>query len=145
MTSTSTSTEGCSSWTPPNAGSPVWLSIPVLDVVRARNFYSGAFKWTFKPASEKYPETDIAMFTFPDPSFSKLSGGLEKTDPADHRPGKGSSVVYFHVDDVDESLKLIKELGGSTVVERQPEGDMGWIARFSDTEGNVHGVYACKK
>lgn len=42
---------------------------------------------------------------------------------------------------IDETLKKIDGLGGSTVDERTPVGDMGFAAYFKDTEGNLMGLW----
>jgi len=35
----------------------------------------------------------------------------------------------------------VQRLGGSTVSEKQPVGDMGFAAYFKDSEGNVLGLW----
>ena len=52
-----------------------------------------------------------------------------------------SPVVVVDVDDIDAALKKIEGLGGKTVVSRQPVGEMGFSAYFTDTEGNLTGLW----
>ncbi|KAI9778429.1 MAG: hypothetical protein M1839_008075 [Geoglossum umbratile] len=132
------------SWTPPVFGSPCWIEIPAIDVTRAKTFYATVFNWTFKPGTETYPEDKIAMFSVPDPKLSGLGGGILKASDADHKPGKGGSVIYLWVTSIEEALKKIEENGGSVVLGKTAEGDQGWLAKFGDTEGNVHGIYTMK-
>jgi len=49
--------------------------------------------------------------------------------------------VVVEVDDIDDALKKIDGLGGSTVLARTPVGEMGFSAYFTDPEGNVIGLW----
>ncbi|KAI9819669.1 MAG: hypothetical protein M1832_003903 [Thelocarpon impressellum] len=131
-----------SAW-PPKAGSPVWLEVPAVDVQRAKTFFTAALDWEFKAAGEGYPEDQITMITFTDPAYPTLSGGIVKVDAAGFAPGKHvAPVFYLFVPSIDDSLERIKKAGGKVVEEKKPEGKTGLTAKFSDTEGNVHGLYA---
>jgi hypothetical protein len=50
-------------------------------------------------------------------------------------------VITVDVDDIDKALGKVESLGGSTVIPRQPVGDMGFVAYFRDPEGNVMGLW----
>ncbi|KAH0542334.1 hypothetical protein FGG08_003271 [Glutinoglossum americanum] len=144
MSDTTATDPAASSWTPPVFGSPCWIEIPATNVGRAKTFYVDVFNWTFKPATEAYPADRIAMFSVPDPKLSGLGGGIVNVGSAEHKPGSGGSVVYLWVDSIEETLAKVKNAGGSVVKEKSPEGDQGWLAKFGDTEGNVHGIYTMK-
>ncbi|WP_211355335.1 hypothetical protein [Blastococcus colisei] len=45
------------------------------------------------------------------------------------------------MDSIEDSLRRIGELGGSTVVGKTPVGEMGFAAYFTDPEGNVMGLW----
>ena len=49
--------------------------------------------------------------------------------------------ITLAVDDIDATLATIEEHGGSTVQGKQPVGDMGFAAYFSDSEGNIVGLW----
>jgi hypothetical protein len=79
-------------WTPPTVGSPCWVEIPAVDVQACKvlsspisqsncfssfatryitdipyqqKFYNSLFpSWEWKPATEKYPDEKLAMFSF---------------------------------------------------------------------------------
>jgi predicted enzyme related to lactoylglutathione lyase len=53
----------------------------------------------------------------------------------------GGPLVVVDVESIDEALQRIGELGGETVVAKQPVGDMGFSAYVRDTEGNVVGLW----
>ena len=122
-------------------GSPVWLEIPALDVGRCKAFFADALGWQFQPASDDYPEDVIALINFVDPNLPRFSGGIVKTCPTEHRAGTGASVTYYLVLDIVPALAKIEKAGGKTVMEKKPEGTFGHVAKFADTEGNVHGLF----
>ena len=121
------------------SGRVVHFEIPYEDGDRAQQFYQGAFDWQLQSmAGMGY----VLVSTGPtgnggpsEPGF--INGGmLSRTDS----PSPGPLVV-LHVPSIDEALRRIGELGGSTVVDRQPVGDMGFSAYARDTEGNVIGLW----
>jgi predicted enzyme related to lactoylglutathione lyase len=50
-------------------------------------------------------------------------------------------VITIEVASIDDSLKQIEKLGGRVVRDKQPVGNMGFAAYFSDSEGNVLGLW----
>jgi len=52
--------------------------------------------------------------------------------------------VTIAVKDIDATLATVKKLGGKQVGKKMPVGDMGFSAYFSDTEGNVIGLWQNK-
>lgn len=50
-------------------------------------------------------------------------------------------VITIEVASIDASLQQIEKLGGRVVRGKQPVGEMGFAAYFSDTEGNVLGLW----
>lgn len=41
------------------------------------------------------------------------------------------------VDDVDETVRRVEEAGGKTLMKKTAIPGVGWIAKFTDTEGNL--------
>ena len=117
----------------------VHFEIPADDVDRARTFYRSAFDWELTGMPEMgytivctTPTDDQGMPTEP----GSINGGmLARQDPVT------SPVITVAVDDIDKALERIGELGGETVLGRQPVGDMGFSAYFRDSEGNVVGLW----
>jgi predicted enzyme related to lactoylglutathione lyase len=67
-----------------------------------------------------------------------INGGFHK------RQGTSDAgpVVNIHVDDIDAKLAAVEAAGGRVVQPRTEVGEYGLsMALFSDTEGNVMGVY----
>ena len=64
-----------------------------------------------------------------------INGGLFKKQKDE------AVIIVITVGSIDDKLKKIKSAGGKVVMEKQPVGDMGFYAKFKDTEGNVIGVW----
>ncbi len=120
------------------SGRVVHFEIPVDDVDRARSFYAGAFGWQIMPM----PGMDYTIVaTGPSgdqgPTESGfINGGMMKRDGRFTSPN-----LVIDVADIETALKAVQDAGGSTVLERQPVGDMGFTAYFTDTEGNLVGLW----
>ncbi|KAI9881466.1 MAG: hypothetical protein M1830_000028 [Pleopsidium flavum] len=147
--------EASATWSPPAAGSPVWIEIPALDVERAKQFYTAVFAWTFQPGTDDYPENKLAMFAYPG---SKVSGGIAKVEDdakretmrqaiAAGKSGKcpGGMLTFFYVESIEEALEKVEKAGGRIVKGKEMEGKHGWHAVFADTEGNPGAVYKWKE
>jgi uncharacterized protein len=122
------------------SGRVVHFEIPFEDGDRARGFYREAFGWDVQEMPEMSytmvgsgPTTDQGMPT--EPGF--INGGLFKRDQG---PTTGP-VIVVDVESIDSSLKQIERLGGSTLVSKEPVADMGFVAYFKDSEGNVVGLW----
>jgi predicted enzyme related to lactoylglutathione lyase len=122
-------------------GRVVHFEIPFDDGDRARSFYSAAFGWQVM----ELPEMGYTMvMTGPsdqqtgptEPGF--INGGMFQR--SDEFPGKAPSVV-IDVPDIDDALGKVKDGGGTVVKERFPVGEMGFSAYFTDTEGNLVGLW----
>lgn len=122
------------------SGKVVHFEIPFENGDRAREFYREAFGWHIAYVPEvNYtmvstgPVTDQGM-----PSeLGYINGGMVER-------GVGPSpspVITVEVGDIGEALATIEKLGGSTVVGRTAVGDMGYTAYFSDSEGNMVGLW----
>jgi predicted enzyme related to lactoylglutathione lyase len=121
------------------SGQVVHFEIPAEDFDRASEFYRSAFGWDISPV----PEIDYAMVgtTPSDAEGSPLepgsiNGGLMLRDKDRTGP-----IVTIDVADIDEALRKIGELGGTTVLPKQPVMEMGYAAYFTDSEGNVMGLW----
>ncbi len=120
-------------------GRIVHFEIPFDDQDRASAFYERAFSWqlasmpgmgytlvTTGPSSQETGPSE--------PGF--INGGmLQRQTPIT------SPVLVIDVPDIDATLSTIGELGGSTVRGKEPVGDMGFAAYFTDSEGNLVGLW----
>ncbi|MET4078155.1 VOC family protein [Janibacter sp. UYMM211] len=106
------------------------IDIPVSDLARASEFYSGLFGWQIAevPGYEGYP-----MWQAP----NKISGG----GLAPRGEGFTQPRSYIEVDSIEETLAKVRESGGAVVMEKSPISETSWWAVFTDPDGNVVGVY----
>lgn len=120
-------------------GGVVHFEIPADDVGRAENFYREAFGWNVSTMPDmgytilSSTETDEqGMPTEP----GAINGGMMKRAQPLTAP-----IITISVEDIDQALKQVESLGGSTVLGRQPVGGMGFTAYFKDSEGNTMGMW----
>jgi uncharacterized protein len=121
------------------SGRVVHFEIPADDVERAKGFYRDAFGWTLN----SMPDMNYTMVgTTPTDERGMpkepgaINGGMmQRQEPLT------TPVVTVDVDDIDKTLERVESLGGSTVIPRQPVADMGFVAYFRDSEGNLMGLW----
>lgn len=118
----------------------VWADIPVLDLERAMKFYSHI---TQGPVVVMEGTEGVALVMGKDP-VSPDSG--EMVVSADlytgGKPSLDGPTIYFAAnDDIDGFVERVREAGGTVTDEKAFMGPMiGWIAFFTDSEGNRIGV-----
>jgi predicted enzyme related to lactoylglutathione lyase len=120
-------------------GGVVHFEIPADDVERAQGFYQDVFGWRIDPM----PDLSYALLISTEPGEDGrpsepgvINGGMM------HREGEISApVITIAVDDIDATLKHISSSGGSTVQGKLPVGSMGFSAYFTDSEGNIIGLW----
>ena len=121
------------------SGQVVHFEVPYDDAARARSFYSEVFGWDIQPVPEfEYnfvqtgPMTDEGMPAGP----GYIGGGMfQREEPV------GTPVITIDVEDMTKALATIAEHGGAVVREPSPVGDMGIAAYFTDSEGNLMGLW----
>jgi hypothetical protein len=65
-----------------------------------------------------------------------INGGIASGGGAITNP-----LITLDVPDIEVAFTRIEELGGKRVQERMTVGDMGFVAYFADSEGNVVGLW----
>ncbi|MBX7126888.1 MAG: VOC family protein [Cyclobacteriaceae bacterium] len=115
-----------------------WFEIPVTDMPRAKAFYEAIFE--IKMEEMDMPDLKYAMFPF-SPTAAKVSGGLAKS--AIHKPGASGSLVYLNANpDLQLVLNRIEKAGGKITMPKTSIGQNGFMAVFSDTEGNAIALHS---
>lgn len=126
----------------PPHGAPCWIELFSTDPPKLKEFYAAIFPaWDFsKP--ETYKDSDMEIFHFQEP---KAMGGciakVSSDAPRPHQQDNVGTTVYYYVKSLEDTKKMVLELGGKTVKERTPEGNHGWYVLFKDPEGNRFGAY----
>ena len=117
----------------------VHFEIPTKDPARASAFYSKAFGWQIT----QIPNFDYwgVMTTESDKdgrptSPGAINGGMGKVNDVLKVP-----TVTVSVADIDNALANIEKLGGKVAEKKTAVGNMGFTAYFTDTEGNVIGLW----
>ncbi len=125
------------------SGSVVHFEVPYDDADRARAFYSDVFGWKIQPVPEfdyNFVQTgataeDTGMPVEP----GYIGGGMFQRQEPVNRP-----VITISVDDMTAALAAIAEHGGAAVGDPMPVGEMGVAAYFTDSEGNLMGLWQSK-
>ena len=107
------------------SGDLVYFQINVADGEKAKAFYAGLFGWEIGHGNVE----EGFQFGGPTPHGGALGGG--KTDP---RP-----LVYFDVDELDDGIARVKELGGEAGEAK--ETGMGRYALCKDDQGVEFGIF----
>lgn len=121
------------------SGRVVHFEIPADDFGRASEFYRSAFGWEIS----KMPDMEYAMLgTAPSDENGApaepgaINGGMLKRDSDRNAP-----IVTIDVDDIEQALAKVVELGGRMVMPKQDVLGMGYSAYFTDSEGNLMGLW----
>jgi len=108
------------------SGDLVYFQINVADGERAKAFYGDLFGW------QPIPGSVPSGFNFEGPS--PHGGGLGGTE-TESRP-----LVYFDVDDLEQAIAKVKELGGEA---GEPKGsEVGRYSICRDDQGVQFGIFA---
>ncbi len=120
------------------SGRVVHFEVPYDDGERARAFYTKVFGWE----TTELPDMNYTLFSSgpsgeqgpTEPGF--INGGMmQRGDPFT------TPTLVLDVASIDVALAAVTEAGGSIVSERQPVGEMGFSAYFTDPEGNLLGLW----
>ncbi|MDV3244327.1 MAG: VOC family protein [Nitrososphaerales archaeon] len=119
--------------------SVVHFELPAKNPKRASDFYSKAFGWQFN----QFPNFEYWMIgtTMSDKNGQPTSPGAINGGMGKKAGPLKAPVVTIRVGDIDKALAKVKELGGKVAAKKSPVGDMGFTAYFTDTEGNVVGLW----
>ena len=117
------------------------FEFPWDDKERAKTFYQSVFgwqpfeweqfgytSWQTGPVDERMQPKETGF----------INGGSSKRDPQMPYP-----MFYVDVDDVEAALEKITAAGGTVVRGKTPlgsNGEMGALAWFKDSEGNILGL-----
>ena len=121
------------------SGRVVHFEIPADNVERAQAFYREAFGWTINAIPEM-GYTLVGTTATDESGAPKEPGGINGGILARQAP-INSPVITIEVDDIDAAAPTIEKLGGVLVGPKAPVGEMGFAAYFTDTEGNVIGLW----
>ena len=120
------------------ADNPVnWFEIPVSNLDRAKAFYEAVLGVELAP-SEMGP---LKMAWFPMTMGATGAAGTLAQGEG-YTPSKSGSLVYFHVDSIEDALGKIQKQGGKVLTPKMSIGEWGHVAHFEDSEGNRVALHA---
>jgi predicted enzyme related to lactoylglutathione lyase len=103
-----------------------WFEIPASDLARAADFYGNVLGANMVEMDA--PNGKMMAFMNGEEPVGALSSSATSSD-------HGVS-VYFSAADIDAALAKVREKGGKVLTEKTSIGPFGFIAQFTDTEGN---------
>jgi predicted enzyme related to lactoylglutathione lyase len=112
-----------------------WFEIPVTDLSRAQKFYETIFDVKLEPMDLD----NIKMRMFPVKDMMTSIGGALVDSGGYHQPSATHGpLIYLNGNpDVQNVLDRIEAAGGTiTVPKTQITPEIGYMAVFTDTEGN---------
>jgi predicted enzyme related to lactoylglutathione lyase len=117
-----------------------WFEISVSNIMRAKKFYETVFNIEME-VSEMM---GMKMASFPyEPMSGKLSGALVQSDM--HKPSLDGAKVYFNGNpDLSDALSRVEGVGKITMPKTSINDDIGHMAFFIDTEGNMVALHSQK-
>ena len=116
------------------------FEIPYSDTKKAKAFYEKIFDWKVDVDEEMegygmimtMESTKDGMPT----EMGGINGGFYK------RTGKSDTPsVVVETDSIDDTLVAIEKAGGKIVTPRHAIGEWGFMADFTDPEGNLVGLW----
>jgi predicted enzyme related to lactoylglutathione lyase len=110
-----------------------WFEIPVSDMARAKHFYQVIFSIHM----DEMDMMGMKMAGFPGENGSgKVSGALVQSE--NHHPSQSGTTVYLNANPaMDSVLEKIEPMGGKILMPKTLIAeDIGYMAFFTDTEGN---------
>jgi uncharacterized protein len=108
-------------------GCMVWNELATPDPARARDFFAELLGWTVEPEESGYGVIKAG---------GALNGGIRP--PQDGEPTHW--LVYFTAESMDDTLKTIKDAGGSVITGPMPT-PVGRVAAVSDPQGAAFALF----
>lgn len=112
----------------------VFFEIPASDFQKAKEFYEKVFDWKV----ELWGDEGAMAYTTPvDKDHNPIepggiNGGFYKRKSKNDQPSFG-----VQTGSIDKTLKAIDKAGGKVTTPKHSIGEWGFMADFSDPEGNV--------
>ena len=126
----------------PVQGSVGHFEIPADDVKRATKFYQKTFGWgvdTMPDGSYSMLRTTATSEDGRPKEIGSINGGMLKRQPI-----VPHVTVTIIVPDIDRAAKEVAANGGKITRGKEEVPEFGWAAYFTDTEGNVIGLFQPK-
>jgi predicted enzyme related to lactoylglutathione lyase len=112
------------------------FEIPTTDFKKAQSFYGKVFDWKFDSYDESEGEYLMTMTVDSDKDGMPaekggINGGFYKKGSKNDHPS-----VVVETDSIDATAKAIEAAGGKITEAKHPIGEWGFMADFTDPDGN---------
>jgi predicted enzyme related to lactoylglutathione lyase len=114
-------------------GTPCWVDLGVLDINRARAFYTAVFGWDIPEGSPESGGYAVASL-----HGHNVAGLGPQQGPPDAAP---IWTVYLASDDLDATVAKVKGAGGQLIMEPMDVMESGRMAVAIDTAGAPFGLW----
>lgn len=116
-----------------------WFEIPAKDFNRAKRFYEAVLN-----IQMQIPFEGMKYAMFPaDMQNGEIGGGLVEEEG--YEPSPSGAVIYLNGgEDLAVPLSRVEEAGGKVVMPKKSIGANGFMAMFTDTEGNKVAFHSMK-
>lgn len=118
------------------------FEMPADDMDRAEEFYSTVFGWDISTSPIPGGEYTSLVTTTVDPETyaptepGAINGGMFPREGRLTTP-----IITIDVPAIDDALAQVRSAGGEVVAEREEIPGMGAYAYFTDSEGNLMGLW----
>ncbi|MBK8955367.1 MAG: VOC family protein [Saprospiraceae bacterium] len=109
------------------------FAIHIDDMERAKNFYGEVFNWGFNA----YGQSDFMQIQSNKSDTGEIVGALQSRIYAPVPDKIIGLECTFNVEDIDDTIERVKSYGGKMLMPKTVIPNVGWIAKFLDTEGNL--------
>ncbi len=118
-----------------------WFEIATTDLARAQKFYEAVF--AIKMEAMDMDQIEMRMFPG-DGMNGKVGGAIVKSGM--HKPSKEGALIYLNANpDLSVALGRVEKAGGEVLMPKTKiSDDIGYMAFFSDTEGNAVAMHSNK-
>lgn len=122
------------------AGTIAWVDLTVPHAEKLKDFYSSVVGWKSEP---------VSMGDYDDYNMTDPETGEPRTGVC-HKRGVNKDLpsqwmVYFFVDDIEQSVDNCKEAGGKLIAEIKSMGDLGRYCVIEDPAGVVCALFEGKQ
>ena len=118
-------------------GRVVHFEIHASDLDRAERFYRDVFSWEVQKFDGPI---DYRLINTGPKSETGIDGAIVERRGSSDGDAVIAYVCTIQVDDINATEEKVKGSGGEQVVDRHEIPDVGQLAYFKDTEGNIFGA-----
>ena len=120
-------------------GRVIHFEIQAADPDRAERFYTSVFGWTVQPMGGPM---DYRLLITGEDGTTGINGAILRRGGPEPviAPRSTAFICTIAVDSIEATERAVPEAGGEQVLERMDVPDVGQLAYFKDTEGNIFGA-----